>query len=527
MATTRCDPDPNKCRSQVELNRFLRDPVLGPFLRSRTISNEDNSSAQKIGGYGWISLPTTSSNGTGESKLRLNTNNTVINFFAIKKYTPEESKTIFNALTNSMSAGKGTGRNIIFDEHGNFACWDGTINKILRNPIIPPGARFKSDSKLEAGNASTGETLKTLFNTHGDYLGEKLIYYYNEKIIVNPKMTYIIMTKDTVPSENSVYYLVYNPIHRKKFQEYYSHLLGYEGVWRGNKLIKAIGNLGYQKEDVDTVPAATGGPKMTAPSFISVAARYCNALKIGGDTLPNGKAGEHYADPTCNFILSDDDANLGLITGRNYTQSNLAYERYAPINSTNAKAKASFLRSKQILFSGADNSQLKWPCKDSRPMGENSSISFAENEGLLFENSSSFVNVLGNAYINNFDVALTNNNNALNVGGENFKRQPTCKTRNITINSCKNVIEIGGNASNNEFSMASVCGGAQKPGQPVVQEDPEDPVTTGGDGKPKPGSKPGSKPGGKASEEDDTMLYVIIAVVLLLAMITTSVILFL
>ena len=65
--TGRCDSDPNKCRASVELNRLFKDPVLGPFLKS-TINSEDNSSAKKIGGYGWISLRTTSVSGLTESK---------------------------------------------------------------------------------------------------------------------------------------------------------------------------------------------------------------------------------------------------------------------------------------------------------------------------------------------------------------------------------------------------------------------------------------------------------------------------
>ena len=55
----KCNADPNKCRSQVALNRLVRDPVLGPFLQSRAINEEDKSSVTKLGGYGWISLPTT------------------------------------------------------------------------------------------------------------------------------------------------------------------------------------------------------------------------------------------------------------------------------------------------------------------------------------------------------------------------------------------------------------------------------------------------------------------------------------
>ena len=520
MQTSSCNTDANKCRSQVALNRLLKDPILGPFLRSRETTSSDNDNASKLGGYGWISLPTTAANGTNESKSRLNLNNDVINFLAIKKYSSEDSKIIYEALSQSMRSGKGTGRNIVFDNHGNFAYWNGTENKIFRNPIIPPSSR-KPDGQILAGKAGTGETNATLFNQMSAFISGTNIYYYNEKMISNPKMTYIILTRDAVPSENSIYYLVYNPIHRKKFQEYYTHLLGYEGVWRGNKLVKAGGTKGYQKTSVNTVPTPNGGPGLIAPSFINTAARYCNALKIGGDTLTNGKRGEHYADPTCNFILSSDDANMALITGKNHTQSNLVYERYAKVNDDEDRAKAQFRRNRGILLKGPGNSAIHWPCKDTWPKDQRTSLEFAGNLGLFGEGSSSFVNVLGNAYLNSFDTTLTTNNRALNINGEGFNQEPGCTARNISITACTNVIDIGGNAEGNDFAMQNACG----------MERPE----------PKPETKPAS--GGQSSasgsanqslsddpsitlvdEEvedttaDNTLLYIIIALLAILVL---------
>ncbi len=508
MTSVRCDNDPNKCRSQVALNRLLKDPVLGPFVRSRRISEQDKSSAQKIGGYGWISLPTTAANGTNQPKKKLNAKNDVINFFAIKRYSPEESRTIYDALSNSMSSGKGTGRDIVFDKNGNFACWDGETNKILRNPIIPPN--MHSEAHLAAGVKGTGETNNTLFNTHNKFIVGTNIYFYNEKMIVNPKLTYIILTRDDVPSENSVYYLVYNPMHRKKFQEYYTHLISYDdGIWRGNKLLKAT-NRGYQSKDVTTVPSARGGPGLNAPSYINVAARYCNALKIGGDALPNGRPAEHYADPTCNFILEKDNADLALIMGKNYTQSNLVYDRFAAIKSTEAEAKKNYERSKGIFLTGPGNSQLHWPCKDSHPKDQETSLSFAEKEQLLWENSKSFVNVLGNAYVNNFGSALANENNALNIGGENFNKSPGCKARALNITSCTNVVEIAGDAEGNDISMQAACG-------MQVPEEEEEEVVKDDDNVRPPIRRPGNQFTEEEEEEekDNTMLYIIIAAFIL------------
>ena len=104
MTTTRCSSDQNKCRSQVELNRLLRDPILGQFLKSTPM--QENSWVQKIGGYGWIALPTTTVYGENNNKSRLNIKNNFMNFFAIKKYNSDESKIISEALNQSMRSGK-------------------------------------------------------------------------------------------------------------------------------------------------------------------------------------------------------------------------------------------------------------------------------------------------------------------------------------------------------------------------------------------------------------------------------------
>lgn len=505
MATTRCSPDQNKCRSQVKLNRLLRDPILGQFLKSTSI--QENSSIQKIGGYGWISLPTTTVYGENNNKSRLNVKNDFINFFAIKKYNSDESKIIYEALNQSMRSGKGSGRNIIFDNHGNFAYWNGEINKILRNPIIPQ-PRAKTKEELTAGKKGQGETENTIASKFSNYIHGTNIYYYNKKMIANPKMTYIILTRDEVPSENSIYYLVYNPIHRKKFQEYYTHLLGYEGVWQGNKLVKPGNSRGYQSNDVPTISSANGGSVVMAPSFMKTAVRYCNALRIGGDSLPNGKRAEHYADPTCKFILSTDDANLSLITGKNFTQSNLVYDRYAPTNGTDSQGKAAFERNKRNLLSGPGNSQIHWPCHDSWDKSQTTPVEYSQKLGLFGDNSESFINVLGNAYLNHYGTTLTNKNRALNVGGPHFNESPGCTARNVNITSCTSVIEIAGDASSNEISMQNACGMQT---EETSQDDTFSGSGTSGSGMTGSGTSGSGMTGSGVTENDNTRLYIIIS----------------
>lgn len=524
--TGTCDKDPNKCRSQIALNRLLRDPILGPFLKSRPITEEDKSSATKLKGYGWISLPTTTKSGIYEDKADLNSVNDQINFFAVKRYTPEESKIIYEALRTSIRSGKGNGQDIVFDKYGNFAYWNGEVNKILHNPIVPRSGNI--DALLDASTESN-----TIYKKLRVYLSGTNIYYYNTKMIANPTMTYFILTKDKVPSENSVYYLVYNPIHRKKFRDYYTHLLGYEGRWEDSKLTKP-GSVGaFQNEDIPTVPSSQGGAGIKAPSYKKSLARYCNAIKIGGDTLPNGMRAEHYADPTCNFAMDKNEADFSLIIGKNFTQSNLAYDRYAPVNGTSAEGKARFLSSKNILMGAPGNNQLHWPCQAEWDKTLRTPVEYASTVGLFGIGSggqppTSFINILANAYLNKLSLG----DHALNVGGEKFNEAPRCPLRSLTITSCVNHVDIAGNAKGNDINMQTACGANQEPAKTTETTKPS------GTTKPYATNNPVTQDEaavtqdeaavtpGESLAQDNTMLYITIAVVLLLFIIAAGLIYF-
>jgi hypothetical protein len=521
--TGTCNKDPNKCRSQIALNRLLKDPILGPFLKSRPITEEDKSSADKLKGYGWISLPTTTKSGVDEDKATLNSVNDQINFLAVKRYTPEESKIIYEALRTSMSSGKGNGQDIVFDKYGNFAYWNGEINKILHNPIVPRSGNI--DAKLDASVESN-----TIYKKLRDYLIGTNIYYYNTKLIANPTMTYFILTKDKVPSENSVYYLVYNPIHRKKFRDYYINLLGYEGRWEGSNLTKPGSEGAFQNEDVSTVPSSKGGPITIAPNYKKSLARYCNAIKIGGDTLPNGMRAEHYADPTCNFAMDKKDADFSLIVGKNFTQSNIAYDRYAPVNGTPTEGKVRFLSSKDILMRAPGNNQLHWPCQAEWDKTLRTPVMYADKVGLFGigldgKRPTSFINTLANAYLNK----IGRGDNALNVGGEKFNEAPKCPVRSLTITSCVNHVDIAGNAKGNDISMQTACGAKQEPVKTTNNTPNKPPVpgqqqTVPGQQQTVPGQQQ-TVPGEPGEETDNMMLYISMAVLLLL--VTIGLIIFL
>jgi hypothetical protein len=375
-----------------------------------------------------------------------------------------------------------------------------------------------------------------LYKKYDIYFSGTNVYYYNTKMIANPMMTYFILTKDKVPGENSVYYLVYNPIHRKKFRDYYTNLLGYEGKWEGSKLSKPGTAGAFQNRNISTVSSERGGPITIAPSYKKTISRYCNAIKIGGDTLPNGRAAEHYADPTCNFAMDKNDADFSLIMGKNFTQSNIAYDKYAPVNSDNDDdAKARFLSNRRILMAAPGNGQLHWPCRAEWDKTLHTPIEYASAAGLFGigldgQPPTSFVNVLANAYLNNLSLG----DHALNVGAESFNEDPKCPVRSLTITSCVNHVDIAGNAKGNDISMQTACG-ANAPVQQQtasVQQQTADAAAAGADDADAAAAgaddADAAAAGELGEETDDAMLYISMAVLLLLVIIIiTGLIIFL
>ena len=225
--------------------------------------------------------------------------------------------------------------------------------------------------------------------------------------------------------------------------------------------------------------------------------------------------------------MDKNDADFSLILGKNFTQSNLAYDRYAPVNGTDEEGKARFLSSKRILMSAPGNNQLHWPCEAEWDKTLHTPIEYASTVGLFGIGSdgqppTSFVNILANAYINKLSLG----DHALNVGGEKFNEAPRCPTRSLTITSCVNHVDIAGNAKGNDISMQTACGASQEPvktDETVKKAKPENTNSPYETNNPVTKSEDAVTPD-ESLAQDNTMLYIIVAVVLLLFIISAGLI---
>jgi hypothetical protein len=464
-----CDSNPKKCSAQMKLYDILKDPIIDKIVNPRQLK-EDVPDAST--GLEWVNIPTTTWSGLYVSRDKLKKKSETVSFLALKKYNSEESKGIYNALKKSITNGglsEGTG--IIFDNQGNFSYikkWENEDFEnveesiILRNPIIPAGSAQKSNYFSTESYMSNSVNAKNREFLPKDQSNG--VFYYNTKIISNPILTYFIYTKDTTPTEDSIYYLLYNPMHREKFQRYYTYLLEYEGTWKGNDLVKPGSSGGYQNNDIVAVEDKSDDSKIkTARGFKRVISRYCNAIKLNGGALSNGGQAQHYADPTCNFLLGPEDANLSMVLGQNLTQENWAYEKYRGIiNDTDKLAHGEFKKYVKLLLDSPGNRAIYFPCKTQQSISQKTSIMYAFKKGLIGDKSNSLANVLANAFINNIGVGVTTALNALNVTGKDFKKGPSCKATVQSITNCQTLINNAGASTANQYNINTACGGNKK-----------------------------------------------------------------
>ena len=466
----------NKSKAQNDLYNSLMNPILANLMNptSRTYNDVD---AAKNGGLGWISIPTTANSGLDKTLSELNAKDSFMNFLVLKKYTTDECELIFNALnkgnpTVTDRPRLATGDNIIFDYQGNIAINTNGTNKILYNPTIPD--KLRSNVNLDA--TSVNNTISGSIT--GGFMSQSKgnVYYISSKIVINPTLNYILYTEDAIPSSTSIYYLLYNPIHRESFQDYYRSLLESTGSWDDDDLLlyDPGESQGYQDSDIQLLD-----PELKAPSYKTIISKYCNAFKILGNVMANGQIAEHYADPSCNMALSKEDAVLAFILGSNYTQATLARKYWAvgDDDSSGTNGYLGFQAAKNVFAGVPQISNLYWPCKDQNPqLGATPYRFCAERSGVIKNNSTSFLTVLANAYVNSYGTTVTNVPRPLNRGARHNKKMSDCIQVNKNITNCQNIVNIGGYVETSNIPLSNACGVDNKIKRPVVSSQPERPV---------------------------------------------------
>lgn len=188
----------------------------------------------------------------------LNSNGTNISYFVIKNFNTTESTSISNGI-NDMS--------LVFDKKGNLKYKDFSFI----NPI------YSGNSTIDLN-----ETLNNIKSNNKD------IYNVSQNIVTNRNMQYILMKN----KDSSTYQLLYNPIHRSTFGNYYRNISSSSLEFGTNNTLDYL--------------------------FTN----YCNSLKTE----------TYYADPTCQCFINANQNELNAIYGENQ----IDYSNGLPSSNTGA-----------------------------------------------------------------------------------------------------------------------------------------------------------------------------------------------
>ena len=315
------------------------------------------------------------------------------------------------------------------------------------------------------------------------------------RLLINTKLNYILFSPDVnfytgqpINGRTVMYYLLYNPFHSKEFQNYYKNLLEISG--------ESI-NSGYQKFKNDLTPtvqsasesAPYGTRKEDVKSFEYITKKYCNALQVGGDTLYNYYVAEHYLDPTCNLVLSDELTRMSSILEKNYTAETLKFKFFAPprpadeniytedyyIKGREAyKGEAGALLETAYKNVPGSNPNIYWPCPfaDKELVGDEGPRGFLIDTGLIGPSvaewrvppSNSFLPIFLNMYITSKVEISPDLSNEAKSNIINEPRLYGCRQQNLQLNSC-NVLYFAGNFTNSQVGTVLNCSDNDKGSQ--------------------------------------------------------------
>lgn len=223
--------------------------------------------------------------------------------------------------------------NTTFNEHGTY--WNKVVipsNRCIFSKNLKwilyalPGYKY-----TYVGETSAKGTVLTASETDDNLINDVL-----EK--VSPRLDSSVKIYGDLPNkdsgESAVYVLLYNPVHRKNFRNFYRTLF-YGKAQKDGELTS---------DTTDTVHKHSlnvGGPFPT--SFDRVMRKYCNAFIVrnGGDSPSEYYS---YADPSCTVVFRGDDtagappkpsihsskySRIGNMHQKNYTRNTWRYKWYA------------------------------------------------------------------------------------------------------------------------------------------------------------------------------------------------------
>lgn len=360
-----------------------------------------------------------------------------VSFLSVKKYTPEESVRIKNAIEIGE---------ISISRYGHL-CVEYTGDTPQRSGVILNKMATKNTNPIVMSDFS-GASAKELSVKWSQS------YFYNTGLMFSPTMKWILYLNK---SDNQ-YYLLYNPIHRKPFQRLFLKMIEKGGTDGQNPWGSGMSD----PVDLDIM-------------FSKIIRKYCNAFTIKGVDMVGQKGLRHYADPSCSAVVSTETARNTFGLSLNIVPSSLKNDYFLVKDQS---MPGSYTQFTNTLRDGPPPMKESFPyCKyDAKvnPFGFIGNTLDSPNGDLNGEpgilsgsGSESFAQVLFN-WIRYVSINEQGKWSDLK-GNEIFKNQK-CKGRAVTINTCTTNI-VGGEIKMAGSTVSNNCGrpAPRVPKNPITQ----------------------------------------------------------
>lgn len=502
-------------------NPILRNVVMNPSGTDIVGGEALGPTSANQSGIGWLRIPTSSVNhleGSWSASDGINTDpvdhespDSFITLLIARKYTADESKNIFQVLdqgANRKPALKlSDGRGFIFTKEGHIKLWhkdDGTAKPTMYNPFI--NRAVSSGSSDAVGDTTVNDRLAMTSKTDNSYTmaganeGQGVqkystwargnlgpLFAMSTKVVMNKTLNYILYTPDPVPSETSIYYLLYNPIHGQEFKKFYQSLLQSDDPRGGGGAPEAVTvpSISYPQysTDVRAYDQHKCLKSLNTPAYTKIIGKYCNAFKVDGQ-VTRGSTLNHYADPLCQIMMSAMGSSFYYALQSNVTNESLRTKYYKNRDTdTFREGYLQYLTAKATFTGGTSEfSKMTWACPDHNVTGTDPNIITYMTDVKLYNGANpSFVQILGHSLVNsNQQWRHATESRVQSIGrrsaedDETFTAMetPACIIPSISITSCKTTIDVEGNMINSNVVQQNVCG--PQPGREEERDDGAD-----------------------------------------------------
>ena len=367
----------------------------------------DTAKSNNIWGYKWIDIPTNTDTMLGfkdGDPIKSVVKDKKITFLVLQKY--DQAKT--NEISEALSLRNAKSPGIKFTSNGTI---------IIENSVTAGSVKLHGNYSNPKSN--TGDVAKTVEET---FYNGNLISWDNKKIM-SEDLKYILWFNDN----DNLFYLLYNPIHRTNFKQYY-------------RLSLLTGEVNTSGEPVGTL------------GFHKLITKYCNAFTVDGKHLISQYTSrmvypEIYLDPFCSVLMDRVTTVLNSSIAGSITSS---YWKNYYWKETKTRDKLIDLFARESLKPGNYHS---WACAF-RGGTPGSLKSFASSKEFFSEiKNNTFIADVARLDINAHTRGYTSAQaayNALLIADENLPECGTGTTINCNLVLIANYGDISGNTNSNE-----------------------------------------------------------------------------